>query len=51
MSILFDYDAETGMQTTFDYDPVKDQVFLNYTQDVSFFLDRMKAMLRADRDH
>jgi hypothetical protein len=42
MPILFDYDAETGMKTMFDYDPVKDQVFLTYEQDVTVFLDRMK---------
>lgn len=27
----------------FDYDPVKDEVFLTYEQDVSVFLDRMKS--------
>lgn len=32
------------MRTYFDYDPVKDQVFLTYEQDISHFLDRMKAI-------
>ena len=44
MPILFDYDAETGVQTHYDYDPIKDQAFLTYTQDVSGFLDHMKVM-------
>ena len=42
MPILFDYDNETGLKTTFDYDPIKDQVTFSYSQDVSAFLDRMK---------
>ncbi len=44
MPMLFDYDAETGVTTNFDYDPVNDQVFLTYTQDVSGFLDQMQAV-------
>lgn len=44
MPILFDFDAETGVKTMFDYDPIKDQVFLTYEQDVSGFLDRMQEM-------
>lgn len=44
MPVLFDYDAETGIKTTFDYDPINDQVFLTYEQDVTHFLDRMKAI-------
>lgn len=32
------------MQTFYDYDPVRDQAFLTYTQDVSHFLDRMQAI-------
>jgi len=42
--ILFDYDAETGMKTFFDYDPIKDSVSLTYQQDITGFLDRMNAM-------
>ena len=42
MRILFDVDAETGLQTTFDYDPISDKVSLTYEQDVTGFLDRMK---------
>jgi hypothetical protein len=41
MPILFDYDSETGVKTMFDYDPIKEQAFLTYEQDVSGFLDRM----------
>jgi hypothetical protein len=44
VAILFDYDADSGMKTWYDYDPVKDQALLSYEQDVSFFLDRMKAI-------
>lgn len=44
MPILFDVDAETGMRTLFDYDPINDQVRLTYQQDVSHFLDRMNEI-------
>lgn len=44
MPILFDIDAESGVKTLFDYDPIKDQVFLTYEQDVTGFLDRMNTM-------
>ena len=44
MPVLFDVDPETGMKEYFDYDPVKDQVFMTYEQDVSHFLDRMDAI-------
>lgn len=44
MPILFDRDAETGVTTYFDYDPISDQAILTYEQDVSGFLDRMKEL-------
>ena len=44
MPILFDIDAENGVKTFYDYDPIRDQVTLSYEQDVSHFLDRMKAI-------
>ena len=44
MPVLFDVDPETGMKEYFDYDPVKDQVFMTYEQDVTHFLDRMNAI-------
>lgn len=44
MPILFDRDAETGMTTYFDYDPINDQAILTYEQDVTGFLDRMKEI-------
>lgn len=44
MPRLFDFDQDTGVKTYFDYDPIKDQVRLTYEQDVSHFLDRMKAI-------
>ncbi len=50
MSILFDYDAETGVTTHFDYDPIKDAAILTYSQDVTGFLDRMK-MMRNDENY
>ena len=43
MPILFDYNAESGVKTMFDYDPINDQVLLTYEQDVSGFLDHMQA--------
>ena len=42
MSILFDYDPVTGVQTYFDYDPLADTVSLTYQQDVSSILDDIK---------
>ena len=42
MPIVFDHDPVTGVTTYFDYDAIKDQVFLTYEQDVSGFLDRMQ---------
>lgn len=44
MPILFDYDPVTGIREYFDYDPINDQVRITTQQDVSAFLDRMKAM-------
>jgi hypothetical protein len=44
MPILFDRDLESGVTTYFDYDPIKDQAFLTYEQDVSGFLDRMNEI-------
>jgi hypothetical protein len=42
MSIIFDYDPVTGVQTYFDYDPLADTVSLTYKQDVSKILDDIK---------
>lgn len=50
MPLLFDSNPETGVTTYFDYDPVKDQVFLTSHQDVTGFLDRMNK-LRNDEDY
>lgn len=44
MPILFDFDPETGMREYFDYDPINDEVRITTTQDVSAFLDQMKAI-------
>ena len=44
MAVFFDYDAETGVTEHFDYDPVNDSFSIISTQDVSHFLDRMKAI-------
>ena len=44
MPRLFDFDADTGVRTFFDYDPIQDQVRLTYQQDVSGFLDRMNSI-------
>ena len=42
MSILFDYDAETGVSQHFDYDPVKDQIHLTSSQDLTFLMEQLK---------
>jgi hypothetical protein len=47
MPILFDHDPETGVSEYFDYDPIRDQVHMTYSQDVSSFLDHMNS-LRKD---
>lgn len=44
MPILFDYDPETGIREYFDYDPIKDEVRITASQDVTGFLDRMNAI-------
>lgn len=50
MAIKFEYDPDTGLTTHFDYDPIKDEVTLSYTQDVSGFLERMQQ-LRNNEDY
>jgi hypothetical protein len=47
MPVFFDYDELTGVTETFDYDPIKDQVMITASQDVSGFLDHMNE-LRKD---
>jgi hypothetical protein len=42
--IFFDYDAETGIRETFDYDPIQDRVMITATQDVTGFLDLMNEI-------
>lgn len=44
MPILFESDPDSGMNTYWDYDPIRDQTFLTYEQDVTGFIDRMKAL-------
>ena len=44
MSILFDYDPVTGLKETFDYDPINDAVTITTEQDITGFLDQMKAL-------
>ncbi len=50
MPVLFDQNPDTGVTTYFDYDPIKDQAFLTYEQDVSGFLDHTNA-LRKNEDY
>lgn len=42
MSIFFDHNPTTGVTQHFDYDPIKDEIHLTHTQDVTAFLDAMK---------
>lgn len=44
MPILFESDPESGLNTYWDYDPIRDQAFLTYEQDVTHFIDRMNAI-------
>lgn len=44
MPMFFDYDPETGVTETFDFDPISDAVTITATQDVSGFLDRMQEI-------
>jgi hypothetical protein len=44
MPVFFDFDPETGVTETFDYDPIADRVMITASQDVSGFLDHMKAV-------
>ena len=39
MSIFFDYDPDTGVTETFDFDPVQDNIIITAAQDVTSFLD------------
>lgn len=47
MPILFDHDPATGVSEYFDYDPIDDTFAITTTQDVTGFLDRMKALRNA----
>ena len=47
MGVLFDYDPNTGVTQTFDYDPVTEDVRLTSTQN----LDAFFAAIKAKRDN
>ena len=42
MGVFFDYDPNTGVTQTFDYDPVNGDVRLTSTQDLSAFFETIK---------
>ena len=42
MSVFFDYDPNTGVTQTFDYDPVTEDVRLTSTQDLDNFFEQVK---------
>ena len=44
MPVFFDYNPDTGVTETFDYDPITENVMITASQDVSGFLDHMKAV-------
>ena len=50
MAILFDSNPDTGITQYFDYDPLKDEVRLTSTQDVSGFMEHLKR-LRNDEEY
>jgi hypothetical protein len=43
MSVFFDYNPDTGVTQTFDYDPVTEDVRLTSTQDLNAFFENLKA--------
>ena len=49
MSVFFDYDPNTGITQTFDYDPVSEDVRLTSTQNLDAFFAAVKAK-RDDPD-
>ena len=49
MGVLFDYDPNTGVTQTFDYDPVTEDVRLTSTQNLDAFFAAVKAK-RDDHD-
>jgi inorganic pyrophosphatase len=42
MSVFFDYNPDTGVTQTFDYDPVTENVNLTSHQDLDFFFKQIK---------
>jgi hypothetical protein len=42
MSVFFDYDPNTGVTQTFDYDPVTEDVRLTSTQNLDNFFEAIK---------
>jgi hypothetical protein len=42
MSVFFDYDPNTGVTQTFDYDPVTEDVRLTSTQNLDTFFEAVK---------
>ena len=42
MGVLFDYDPNTGVTQTFDYDPVTEDVRLTSTQNLDAFFEALK---------
>jgi hypothetical protein len=42
MSVFFDYDPNTGVTQTFDYDPVTEDVRLTSTQNLDTFFEAIK---------
>ena len=49
MGVLFDYDPDTGVTQTFDYDPVTEDVRLTSTQNLDVFFEELKRK-RNDPD-
>ena len=42
MSVFFDYNPDTGVTQTFDYDPVTENVTLSNTQNLDSFFESVK---------
>ena len=49
MSRVLDVDPNSGIKTTFDYDPLSDRIEIKQEQDLSGFLDHLQR-IRNERD-
>jgi hypothetical protein len=46
MSVFFDFNPDTGVTQTFDYDPVTEDVHLTSHQNLDLFFEQVKSKAR-----